>query len=185
MGYTVGVRWTEEMLQRLRDLADEGLTAKEVAEKMGVTRNSIAGKAARLKLEWKARKSGRHFAYERSTGQRPVRLPAWGTVREATQEIDKSTEPTGSPNIFTLKAHHCRWPMWNGDADVKDKLYCGAMAKWGSAYCHDHTEVAIQRYVSVVRPSGDLTATNLPAKSANSMTLWSINQTRRSAIKAL
>ena len=42
--------WTEERLKTLKNLWDEGLSISQIGEKLGVTRNAVAGKAHRLGL---------------------------------------------------------------------------------------------------------------------------------------
>src|SRR5574344_686834 len=43
--------WKEEMVEDLRQMWIEGLTANEIAKKLGVTKNSIVGKVHRLCLK--------------------------------------------------------------------------------------------------------------------------------------
>ena len=46
------IAWTEERIERLRNLWEEGLTASQIAENMGgVSRNAVIGKAHRLGLK--------------------------------------------------------------------------------------------------------------------------------------
>ena len=40
------LKWTDERLSELRTLWDEGLSISQIGEKMGVSRNAIAGKSA-------------------------------------------------------------------------------------------------------------------------------------------
>ena len=40
--------WTEERLEQLRKLWDEGLSISQIGDKLGVSRNAIAGKAHRM-----------------------------------------------------------------------------------------------------------------------------------------
>jgi hypothetical protein len=43
--------WTDEMVEGLRQMWDEGLTANEIAKRLGVSKNSIVGKVHRLCLK--------------------------------------------------------------------------------------------------------------------------------------
>ena len=42
--------WTDEMVEDLRKMWLEGLTANEIAKRLGVSKNSIVGKVHRLCL---------------------------------------------------------------------------------------------------------------------------------------
>ncbi len=42
--------WTEDRLELLRAYWDEGLSISQIGERLGVTRNAVAGKAHRLNL---------------------------------------------------------------------------------------------------------------------------------------
>ena len=42
--------WTDEMVDKLRQMWTEGKTATEIAKELGVTKNSIVGKVHRLCL---------------------------------------------------------------------------------------------------------------------------------------
>lgn len=42
--------WTDEMVEGLRRMWDEGLTTGEIGKRLGVSKNSIVGKVHRLKL---------------------------------------------------------------------------------------------------------------------------------------
>ena len=43
--------WTEEMVEGLQQMWTEGLTANEIAKRLGVSKNSIVGKVHRLCLK--------------------------------------------------------------------------------------------------------------------------------------
>lgn len=51
------MEWTDEAVQRLKGLWAEGLTAREIGERLGgVSRNAVIGKAHRLGLSAKSKK---------------------------------------------------------------------------------------------------------------------------------
>ncbi|MGN6154560.1 MAG: GcrA family cell cycle regulator [Sphingomicrobium sp.] len=67
--------WTEERIERLKNMWHEGATASEIAEKLGgVSRNAVIGKAHRLGLE--ARPSPVKPGEEHAAGAAPAKAPA-------------------------------------------------------------------------------------------------------------
>ena len=42
--------WTDEMMERLRELVAEGLSASQIGSRLGLTRNSIIGRMSRMKI---------------------------------------------------------------------------------------------------------------------------------------
>ena len=42
--------WTEQMVEDLKKMWDEGLTTGEIGKRLGVSKNSIVGKVHRLQL---------------------------------------------------------------------------------------------------------------------------------------
>ena len=75
--------WTEERIERLKQMWHEGATASEIAEKLGgVSRNAVIGKAHRLGLE--ARPS-------------PVKPGEEGAASAAAKPAKKAEQPTPKP----------------------------------------------------------------------------------------
>jgi len=64
------MEWTEERIEALRSLWMQGLTASQIAERLGgVSRNAVIGKAHRLGL------SARPSPIKREPGAKPVPMP--------------------------------------------------------------------------------------------------------------
>ncbi len=75
--------WTEERIERLKQMWHEGATASEIAEKLGgVSRNAVIGKAHRLGLE--ARPS-------------PVKAGEEGAAPAAAKPAKKAEQPAPKP----------------------------------------------------------------------------------------
>lgn len=143
--------WTDEMVEDLRRMWVEGLTAKEIATRLGVSKNSIVGKVHRLCL------TARPSPIKRKDVAEEVAAPAAEVavaVEEITvvEEIDtapqKKAQPLAGTNIklVDLDSHTCRWPI--GDPRDDDFCFCGKKVHTGQTYCDEH---AVLAYVKPVK----------------------------------
>jgi hypothetical protein len=168
--------WSSERMAWLRRLVKiEGLTATEIALRLGCTRNAIIGKCRRLGIALPNAavghhaKSQAHKRKQRHKGPRP-------TIRQAliTQEaimvpfaspshVSTSAQhrpepaqalPLGPCTIMELDRHRCRWPLWDHVSRVpfSEQFYCGeATAAAGCPYCGEHTRMAYAHGSGVAR----------------------------------
>ena len=149
--------WTEERVELLRKLWAEGLSASQIAGRLGeVTRNAVIGKVHRLQL---ARRSGAQY---RSAGhglprgcriaapkpgrvvlalsaEKPAAVRAVNPPLAVSVVIDLNRAPLG---ILDLAAGECRWP---GSA-----AWCRAPAV--GPYCDGHARVAYRPAARRGRP---------------------------------
>ena len=119
--------WDEKNLERLKKLWDEGLPITKIGLELGVSRNSIAGKAHRLGL--------------------PKR----------NSPISKSGEPRKNKNISNFETskelplkillrevewsrNRCCWPI--GDPKLPGFSFCGTSIMPGRPYCEEHSNLA-------------------------------------------
>ncbi len=139
--------WTDDRVERLRNLWRDGQSATTVARALGVTRNAVVGKVHRLGLSG----DGRHAAAQvrppkaappratRPRGPRPVVPPP----RPAAVAV---VEPLVglAPCLELLEAHVCHWPI--GDPHAEGFTFCGRPASPGP-YCEPHDAIAHGREV--------------------------------------
>lgn len=152
--------WTEERVALLRELYPKGLSASQIAARLGyVTRNAVIGKATRLGLTKRKAKP----ATDQKTMTRPTRKQFSQHTVLALREVHaamKAAEPLPAPTktkrtdirepkplmipLLDLLDHHCRWPF-----DVPDRaagedsfLFCGHDREKGSSYCPAHAVMA-------------------------------------------
>ena len=105
--------WTDENVGVLKALWSEGRSAREIGDKLGMTRNAVIGKANRLGLTHKA--ASRSAARGRATERR-----------------------LSSP--LDLTERMCRWPIGHpGEADFH---FCGGARAPGRPYCEAHCNLA-------------------------------------------
>jgi GcrA cell cycle regulator len=135
--------WTADLIERLKLLWAEGLSASQIADELAgkFTRMSVIGKVHRLKLP--ARKprqpaQRKSYARRRANGipkppappPRPPRPP-----RPQPQPGAKMRQLT----FAKLKPQHCRWPL--GELLEPPRLFCAADTE-GEVYCPFHQRIA-------------------------------------------
>ena len=119
--------WTESRLAKLRELWDKKLSISKIGEALGVSRNSIAGKAHRLGLE------KRQSPIKPSIKKNEVK-PQWN---------EKELGP--KPLRIILRnlewsRNKCLWP--SGDPKSTDFKFCGDAVLSGKPYCLKHCALA-------------------------------------------
>lgn len=142
--------WNDERVELLKKFWAEGLSASQIAAKMGgVTRNAVIGKVHRLGLSGRAtpakpqRGCGSEFEH-RAEEPAPAFVP---------QEIETlAVEPEfvapvvlssgDMTTVATLKGNMCKWPI--GDPAKDDFHFCGQSAPTGKPYCGYHAQMAFQ-----------------------------------------
>ena len=114
--------WTEERLEMLKALWEEGLSISQIGERLGVTRNAVAGKAHRLNLRKR---------------QSPI-------AKKPKKAIEPET-PKDLPLRLALRGiqwsrSKCVWP--SGDPKTVEFSFCGEAIVPGKPYCSEHCELA-------------------------------------------
>lgn len=162
--------WTPARIGMLQELWGSGLSAKEIAARLGsgITRNAVIGKAHRLglssrpspikRLAEKAGASGMktRMSSPKSMGIRRDTAAGAYSARSLYKESEGEPRRTrggdnGSyqPRVFKssntaaqTQAQQCRWPM--GDPLKAGFHFCERMSIPGMSYCYDHACMAYQ-----------------------------------------
>ena len=167
--------WTDDRVELLKKLWAEGLSASQIAGKMGgVTRNAVIGKVHRLGLSGRATpaKPVRGRAPNQPTTTQAATTPKPApSFRPQTQvrpviPSPEVSEPlvldTGDKTtVATLNRNMCKWPI--GDPAKEDFHFCGQPSDSGKPYCSYHAHVAFQpaqRRQEPRRQQARLTSTN-------------------------
>lgn len=136
--------WTDERVDLLKTLWQDGLSASQVARQLGgVTRNAVIGKVHRLGLSGRAEPSRpRASPSPRRAAVRSSRRPPAAPRPSPRPPVSRPTahgdERPGAATALTLGAHMCRWPI--GDPLSEGFSFCGRRAD--GPYCPDHAQVA-------------------------------------------
>ncbi len=108
--------WTKKKVEKLTKLWEKGVSAREIAEKLGeVSRNAVIGKANRLGLSKKSSK------------------------------VSKSTEEKKVIDISVLVPNMsgCKWPI--GHPGDEDFYFCGKEIIPTKPYCGEHCIIAYRK----------------------------------------
>lgn len=110
--------WNDERLERLEKLWAEGLSISQIGEALGVSRNSIAGKAHRMGLPKRPSPISRPKVTkpELVVPEMPNELPLRLELRQLEWSRSKCCWPTGDPKKNGFR--------FCGDLVVPGKPYC-------------------------------------------------------------
>ena len=155
--------WSEERVEKLRELWFSGWSASECGAQFGVSRNSIIGVVHRrgwqrmLRRQRPPASKAVRLAGPTLAPEDPLPEPAPKRVRKPAAQLlpkkrrlpgprlpkvvmQKPDPPIGSFTLMDLHYGVCKWP----ENDGAPWLYCGAPALENESYCADHHRRAHQ-----------------------------------------
>jgi GcrA cell cycle regulator len=109
--------WTQERIEALTGLWQEGHSTAEIGRRLGITKNAVVGKAHRLSLT-----------------PRPSPVKFTGLPR---------TRIKASSKVIEISGPTCSWP--HGHPGDKDFHFCDNRAMPTKPYCAEHAAVAYIR----------------------------------------
>ena len=136
--------WTDEKVNKLKDLWGKGQTASQIAEIIGgVSRNAVIGKAHRLNLSAKIKT--RPVISNNSTGT----LTSNNNLKKSGRKhrfrsllLDKNFEPAKNLQLEQLTEQTCKY--MEGHPDEKDSSFCGRKTVEKFSYCPLHLMIVFQ-----------------------------------------
>jgi GcrA cell cycle regulator len=152
--------WTSDRVELLKSHFEAGLTCREIAASIGVSRNAVIGKLARLELTRgpaRAKPRPEKTARERSRKSIPrLQYQILQAVYENAPPLQE--EPIASDyrcSLLELSNERCRWPISTPGAE--DFCFCGNTPVQGMPYCSGHHRLAYRpgSRQRVVRESGN------------------------------
>jgi GcrA cell cycle regulator len=135
--------WTDEKVNKLKDLWGKGQTASQIAEIIGgVTRNAVIGKAHRLNLSAKIKTRSRN-------NNNVDVLSSNNNLKKGSRKnkfrsllLDKNFEPAKNLQLEDLNEQTCNY--MEGHPDEKDSSFCGRKTIEKFSYCPLHLMIVFQ-----------------------------------------
>jgi GcrA cell cycle regulator len=140
--------WTTERVDALKIHFQAGLSCREIANEIGVSRNSVIGKISRLSLTRDKGGPIRAVKKEPTTAPRPrgaqrlrqLLLRSFPSEPERVVVPDEPIHNGHTCSLFELSKETCRWPI--STPGQPDFCFCGNTPLEGMPYCTGHSRLA-------------------------------------------
>ena len=137
--------WTEEKVNKLKDLWGKGQTASQIAALIGgVSRNAVIGKAHRLNLsaKIKTRSSISQNTVNTNSQNNSEFKKVSRKNRFRSLLLDKNFEAAKNLQLEDLNENTCKY--MEGHPDEKDSSFCGRKTVEKFSYCPLHLMIVFQ-----------------------------------------
>jgi GcrA cell cycle regulator len=140
--------WTTERLERLKTGFEAGLSCREIAVDIGVSRNAVIGKLSRLNLTREQSGDARPPA-RKDAAERTRREPKPRQQYRLLQALYAGSQPAPAHDpisnahrcsLLELNEARCRWPI--NTPGAADFCFCGNTPVAGQPYCPGHNRLA-------------------------------------------
>ena len=139
----VFMSWTDDKVNKLKELWGRGKTANQIAEIIGgVSRNAVIGKANRLNLSSKI-KARSSVKFNKSQSKETVNVSLKGKRGKfKSLLLDTNFEPAKNLDLEELTEDTCKY--MEGNPDEKGSSFCGRKNVEKFSYCPLHLMIVFQ-----------------------------------------
>ena len=137
--------WTEEKVEKLKELWGKGSTGSQIAEIIGgISRNAVIGKAHRLNLssKIKTRNASSIQNYDNNSEENNSKQKRGRKSKFKSLIIEKDFEPENPKKLEELDESSCKWPI--GHPEEESFYFCGRSSLKDFSYCKLHLLYAYQ-----------------------------------------
>jgi GcrA cell cycle regulator len=138
--------WTTDRIELLKSHFAAGLSCREIANEIGVSRNAVIGKLSRLNLtrekKIEVRPDGGKKNRPRSVPRLQYRILRKLFGEAPPPEEIETIQSEQHCSLLELSEERCRWPI-NSPGD-EGFCFCGNQPLEGLPYCPGHSRLAYQ-----------------------------------------
>ena len=137
--------WTDEKVNKLKNLWGRGQTASEISKIIGgVSRNAVIGKAHRLNLSAKIKTRSTISNNNLTASSSTHNILKKGSRKQKFRSLllDKNFEPARNLQLEELNEQTCKY--MEGHPDESDSSFCGRKTVEKFSYCPLHLMMVFQ-----------------------------------------